>query len=178
MEYKSSKKLLVKTSYIYEHLEFFLYSFVCFFAPFLIGHPQLLVGTLVNATLILAAINLPLKKVLPIILLPSLGVLSRGLLFGPFTIYLIYIIPFVWIGNFILVCTFRKLNVNRWLILFSGSILKTIFLFVSVFILVKFAILSPIFLTAFGIFQLYTALLGGALAFSIQASKKLLRISD
>ena len=107
---------------IQENAELVVYSMVCFFVPFLLGHPQLLVGTVVNASLILAALNLKSYKLLPIIMIPSLGVLTKGLIFGPFTIFLVYMIPFIWIGNTILVYCFKKFNLglrmNKWFVLF------------------------------------------------------------
>ena len=88
-------------SLIQENLEFFFYSFIAFVIPFVIGHPQIVVGIIVNASLVLAALNLKNKKLVPIIFLPSVAVLSKGLIFGSFTIFLIYIIPFIWISNFL-----------------------------------------------------------------------------
>jgi len=163
-------------SNLQETIEMVLYSLVCFFAPFAIGHPQLLVGVLVNAALIMAALNLRSYKLLPVILLPSIGVLTKGMIFGPFTIFLIYMIPFIWIGNAILVYSFKKFNLekkmNKWLTLAIGVVLKTGFLFSIAFVLVKLSVLPAIFMTTMGLFQLYTAVLGGVLAFSLQAVKR------
>jgi hypothetical protein len=168
---------------IQENAELVVYSMVCFFIPFLLGHPQLLVGIVVNASLILAALNLKSFKLLPIIMIPSIGVLTKGLIFGPFTIFLVYMIPFIWIGNAILVYCFKKLNLglglNRWFVLFIGSVLKAGFLFGVAYLLVKLSILPAVFLGAMGLLQVYTALLGGVLAFSVQGIKKrVLLVSD
>ena len=161
---------------IQENVEMVVYSAVCFFIPFLLAHPQLLVGSIVNASLILAAFNLKSYKMLPVIMIPSLGVLTKGLIFGPFTIFLIYMIPFIWIGNSILVYAFKKLHlhrkVNKWVTLVIGTLAKTAFLFGAAFVLVKVGVLPAMFLTAMGLLQLYTALLGGVIAFSIQGIKK------
>lgn len=162
--------------YLQQNIEMIIYSLICFFAPFLLGHPQIIVGAVVNAALIMAALNLKDYKLLPVIIIPSLGVLSRGIIFGPYTIFLIYMIPFIWAGNAIFVITFKKLNLglkfNKWVTLGVGSLLKTAFLFSSAFIFIKIGVLPPMFLTTMGLFQLYTALLGGVLAFGAQAVKK------
>ena len=79
----------------YETFEVVLYSIVGFFLPFMLQHPQWLIGTLVNAMLISGAMTLRGYKLIPIIVLPSLGVLSAGLLFGSFTVFLIYLVPFL-----------------------------------------------------------------------------------
>ena len=47
-----------KFGFVQENVEMVVYSVVCFFVPFFIGHPQLIVGIIVNASLVLAALNL------------------------------------------------------------------------------------------------------------------------
>ena len=121
----------------YQYFEMVVYCAVGFFVPFVIGHPQIAVGIIVNAMLVTSALNLKGWKIVPIIILPSLAMLSRGLLFGPFTIYLVYLIPFIWIGNLILVLSFKwfklKFNRNYWLTLVLGALFKSGFLFLAAF---------------------------------------------
>ena len=98
--------------------------------PFFLEKPQLLVGSVVNGLLILAALNIREEKnLLPIILLPSLATLFRGLVFGSFTFLLIYMIPFIWIGNYALIYVLRKID-NKFLALVVGGILKISVLFI------------------------------------------------
>ena len=159
-----------------EYFELVVYSAVCFFLPLMIGHPQIVVGIVVNAMLITAALNLKGYKLWPVILLPAIGALSRGALFGPFTIFIVYMIPFIWIGNAILVYTFKIMNLemkkNYVFTLVVGACLKAGFLFLAALILVKTGIIPVIFLTTMGLFQLWTALAGGAVAFGIHYTKK------
>lgn len=161
---------------VYENVELVVYSLVCFFTPFFIGHPQVFVGIVVNAALITAALNLKGYKLLPVIILPSLGVLSRGILFGPLSKFLLYMIPFIWIGNSILVLSFKHFKLgkkyNYWLTLAVGALLKSGFLFLSALVLYKLGIVPVIFLTAMGVIQVATALLGGAAAFGVHYGKK------
>ncbi|TKJ17644.1 hypothetical protein CEE44_03885 [Candidatus Woesearchaeota archaeon B3_Woes] len=156
----------------YQNIEMVIFSIAGFFIPFFIGHPQLLVGALVNAFLISAGIHLKGYRIWPIILMPSLGVLSRGIIFGPFTPYLLYLIPFIWIGNSLLVITFKYFKthkkMNYWLTLAIGIILKAGFLFTITYLLFKLSVLPVIFLTAMGILQVITALIGGLLAFGYE----------
>jgi hypothetical protein len=165
-----------KFGFLQENIEMVVYSFVCFFVPFLIGHPQWIVGIVVNASLVLAALNLRSYKLLPVIMLPSLAVLSRGMIFGPFTIFLVYMIPFIWIGNFILVFAIKKLTlnkkINRFFSLGIGAVAKALFLFAAAFIMIRVGFLPAVFLTAMGLMQLYTAIAGGLLAFGIHRIKK------
>ncbi len=176
VNYEFVKKNDYKIGFIQENIEMIIYSAVCFFVPFFIGHPQLLVGAVVNASLILSAMNLRSYRLLPVIMLPSLAVLSRGIIFGPFTVFLLYMIPFIWIGNSLLVYAFKAFNItrniNKWITLLIGAFIKAAFLFATAFLFVKLGILPKLFLTTMGIFQFYTAILGGTLALGLQAVKK------
>ncbi len=161
----------------YEAIEIVWYSIIGFFLPLMLAHPQWLVGTIVNAMLINAAITVRGYKLLPIILLPSLGVLSAGLILGKFTIFLLYMIPFIWIGNSILVFAFKLFNIGKsWKYaptLAVGAAAKALFLFSSAFVLFKLGLVPAVFLTAMGIMQLVTVLSGGALAFVVEKLKGL-----
>ncbi len=154
-----------------------LYSYllVGFLVPFTIGHPQLLVGALVNATLVLGAVELgSARKIVPLLFAPSLGVLARGLIFGPFTPFLAVMLPFIWLGNAILVFGvrefYRKRKVNYGITLGVFSAAKAGFLFSVAFVLVSATILPPVFLAAMGSIQLITALVGGIAAFGLHKS--------
>ena len=153
-----------------------MYSVIGFFLPFFIGHPQWLVGALVNSILIMTALNLRKYALLPIVMLPSLGVLSRGLIFGPFTVFLVYFIPLIWISNLLLIFLFKWLNLDRKLNYFITLILsasaKTAFLFMSALVLVKLGLVPVIFLTAMGFMQFITATAGGIVAFTVLKLEK------
>jgi hypothetical protein len=151
-----------------ELVEVILYSAVALLVPFSLGHPQLLVGIIVNAALVLAALNLKDYKVLPIALLPSMGVIARGLIFGPFTIFLVYLAPFIWIGNLILVYIAKKVS-NKWISFVIGAGIKALFLYSVTMVMIKLGILPKIFAVSMGIIQLYTALAGGLLAVTFQS---------
>jgi hypothetical protein len=90
--------------------------------------------------------------------------------------FLIYMIPFIWIGNFILLATIRELKLKRKLnsvaTLIIGAGAKTAFLFGVAFVLVSLGVIPAIFMTTMGLLQLYTALAGGALALGIHELKK------
>ncbi|MGB9719773.1 MAG: hypothetical protein ACPL06_04245 [Candidatus Anstonellales archaeon] len=153
----------------HEFLELCVVSLLSFAIPFFIPSPQLLTGALVNSFIIFAALRFKGKNILPVILLPSIAAFSRGLLFGPFTIFLAYLIPFIWIGNAILLFSIKylyaKLNKNYFLSLLTGALLKSSFLFASAFLLYSTIQLPAMFLEAMGILQFATALIGGVLTF-------------
>jgi len=153
-----------------ENIHVIFYSVLAFFLPFVLGHPQILVGIIVNTYLILGATYLKGYKLLPVILLPSIGVLTAGVLFGSYTVFLVYMIPFIWIGNAIFAYGHRLLHFRTkkyYLSMPVSAILKTAFLFGSAYALVGLHIIPATFLTTMGLFQLYTALIGGVAAYGI-----------
>jgi len=136
------------------------YGFLLFLIPILLSH-QILVGVIVNALIIRAGFDHSLKKVFLLCLLPSLAVVSTGLLFGTLTSFLLWVMPFIWISNFIVAYISKKLFLSKgknfFLSTTMASIAKTIFLFTSVTILFLLGLVPVLFLTAFGVMQLATA---------------------
>lgn len=176
--------LPLQVSKLSQGLVFASLSILSFFVPFGLGHPQWLVGTIVNACLFLTAIYLPKKYFLPVAVLPSLGVLSRGLIFGPLTMFLVYFLPFIWLGNLILIAVFKKVfsgekflkvknkafnfvNIKYILSLFSASAAKFLFLLIIANVYFSFSIVPKVFLSSMGLNQLATALAGGLLSFIV-----------
>src|SRR3989338_293273 len=117
MEFGYVKKMYFERIYdvslLEENLQTVLLAALCFFIPFALSHPQLLVGSIVNASLILGATYLKGHKLLPVILLQSIGVLTAGVIFGSFTVFLIYMIPFIWIANAIYAYGYKFLALKR-----------------------------------------------------------------
>jgi len=139
-----------------------VYSLVSFLFPFFFSQTQIFLGIIVNCMLISGALYVKGKNLLPLIILPSLGALSRGFLFGPNTVYLIYMLPFIWISNLIFVMTikFVHLKVKKQYIsgTIFGSLFKTCFLFLSAAFLYNLGIIPSVFLISMGIMQAITSL--------------------
>lgn len=149
--------------------EFLVFSGLCllsFIIPMLLPHPQLLTGAVVNGLIVAGALHLGWRRMLPLLILPSMGAAAAGALFGPFTIYLLYMAPFIWAGNFILAAAVKYFALARGSFA-SGALLgagaKAAFLFCSAYALFSLGMVPAAFLTAMGIMQLLTALAGGAL---------------
>jgi len=159
-----------------ENIELVIYSVFGFLVPFLLAQPQLLVGSVVNAALVLGALNLRGAKILPIILLPSIGVLFAGVMFGGFTQALLYMVPFIWAANVVLVLAIKEFALRRKVdkvkSLLVGAVLKSGFLFASAFLLFYSGLVPVAILGAMGILQLQTAMIGGGAALLIQEGKK------
>jgi len=155
----------------FEFAEFMVLCFLAFMVPFIIGHPQLLVGVLVNAFLVLSALNMGMKKVGVLASLPSLGALARGMLFGPFTFSLVFMLPFIWAGNLVLIWAIKEFVAGRRMNFLAsigiGAVAKAGLLFCSAYVLLQFGLLPALFLEAMGVLQLVTAVAGGILAFAL-----------
>ncbi|MBU4274815.1 hypothetical protein KKE19_03285 [Patescibacteria group bacterium] len=122
-----------------------------------------------NASLFLAAVFLPKKYFLPLVIFPSLGVLARGIIFGPFTLFLVYFLPFIWLANLILIFIFKVffLKVKYISSVFFASIVKFLFLFAVANICFNFHLVPKLFLQTMGLLQLFTALAGGIISFAV-----------
>ncbi|MDD5112199.1 MAG: hypothetical protein PHG85_06620 [Candidatus Altiarchaeota archaeon] len=139
-----------------------------FLLPFAFGHPQLLIGAAVNAFLIRSAASLPSYKLAPVIIAPAVVALARGVLFGPFTPYLALMVPFIWVGNALLVYAFKARIANGWnyaATLTASSLVKAAFLYLAAFVLYSAGLIPAAILGAMGVMQLSTALIGGAIAY-------------
>jgi len=161
MEKVKTLSLPVTLAELSKILSFSAIFVLAFFVPFTFGHPQWLVGTIVNACLFLGATYLSKKYWLPLAILPSLGVLARGLVFGQLTMFLVYFLPFIWLGNLILILVYKKTN------FVLASLAKFLFLYLVVNIYFGFHLVPKLFLIAMGLNQLATALAGGLIAFLI-----------
>jgi len=161
----------------FRDVEFAVYLAMVFLAPFFLGHlwqgilDQFVVGSIVNCFLALGALYLGMKKVLPLILLPSIAAFLTGIVFGPQSLFLLYLIPFIWVGNAIFVYAIKLLKVARGsnyaLSLAWAAAGKSLFLLIASFALFSLSIIPVQFLFAMGLLQFATALTGGAMAGTI-----------
>jgi len=143
---------------------------LAFLVPMIFSTPQWLIGTMVNTLLFIAALKLDFKKQLPIIILPSLGAFSHGVLFGPLTVFLLYFLPFIWLGNAVLVRFVGLKPVNHWPFLYRAliaSTLKFVILFLVAYVYINLGLVPAVFLSAMGLIQLLTAIMGAMTAFFV-----------
>ncbi len=137
-------------------------------------HNQFITGPIVNATLLIAVALLGVRDGLLIGLIPSSIALATGLL----PAVLVPMIPFIIVGNAILVVTFGFLKgKNYWLGVISGSVLKFVFLFGTSSIVTGLLLNQQLAANVAVMMswpQLVTALAGGLLAYGfLRSTKKL-----
>ena len=151
-------------------IEFVLLLTVATAAP--LFHNQFITGPIVNATLLVAVALLGMRDGILIGLIPSSIALATGLL-PP---VLAPMIPFIIVGNAILVVTFGYLrNKNYWLGLVSASILKFAFLFGTSSIVINLLANQKVAANVAVMMswpQLVTALAGGLIAYGFLRSIK------
>lgn len=144
-------------------------------ASIITNNSQLIVGSIVNAALIITAINLKGWKILGVVTMPSISTIFSGYVFGTSSTYLTWMIPAIWIGNFILVFSFKYFmlnkNMNYFLAAVIGIILKVLVIAGGFQILNAFGIFPEKLIsnlqTAMSLTQLITACIGTIIAFVI-----------
>ena len=128
-------------------------------------HNQLITGPIVNATLFISVILLGAQAAILVGLTPSLIALSIGVLSPA----LAPMVPFIMLGNIILILAFNYLrNRNYWLGIISASILKFLFLFSTSSIVINSLLKKEIAQKVAMMMswpQLLTALAGGLIAY-------------
>ena len=142
---------------------------------------QIIIGSIVNTALIMTAINLNgWAKILGVVTMPSISTILSGYVFGSASTYMVYMIPAIWIGNFILVYLYKLLlldkKLNYFLAGIAGVLLKVAVIFLFFIILNLFNVfpekLVSTLQNAMGITQLITASIGVVVAFVIYKAEK------
>lgn len=143
---------------------------------------QIIIGSIVNTALVVTAINLNgWVKILGVVTMPSISTILSGYVFGSASTYMVYMIPAIWIGNFILVYLYKLLlldkNMNYFFTGVIGVIVKVAIIFLSFNVLNLFNIfpekLVNTLQNAMGLTQLITASIGVVVAFAIYKAEKL-----
>lgn len=138
-------------------------------APVLGAHQQWLAGPVVNATLYLTVIFNGSSDALLVGVIPSTIALSVGLL----PAVLAPMIPFIILGNSLLILTFAKLRRANFLAaVVIASFLKFAFLFSTSSVVTKLILKKEVALSATKMLsfpQFFTALAGGLIAYEIHA---------
>lgn len=142
---------------------------------------QLIVGSIVNTALIMSAINLKgWKKILGVVTMPSISTMLSGYVFKSASVYMVYMIPAIWIGNFVLVYMYKLLMLSKekhyFLAGIVGIVSKVIVIAGGFMLLKAFNIfpekLVTTLQTAMTTTQVITASIGMFIAFAIYKSEK------
>lgn len=137
---------------------------------------QLIIGSMVNASLIVTAMNLKgWAKILGVVTMPSISTILGGYVFKTASVFMVYMIPAIWGGNFALVYAYKKIlvqkNKNYFIAGIVGIVIKVAIIFGAFGILNLMGIfprkLVTNLQTAMGMTQGITATVGMIIAFVI-----------
>ncbi len=140
---------------------------------------EIIIGTIINSLLIVCALNIKgFKKIVPVIILPSVGWILSNYLFGGAVSSFLWMIPFIWIGNFAFIYIFKWLMVekkmNYFLTGLIAVIVKVLIIYGIFCLLNLFGVFPSIMLNTLrytmGALQGFTGILGVFLGFLIYTS--------
>ncbi|MBN1373911.1 hypothetical protein JW962_01065 [Candidatus Dojkabacteria bacterium] len=161
----------IKT-YTFANWGYLLWGSLFFVVPSL-GLPQLVTGIVVNALLAYGVLSFGYKKTFPLTIFPSLISVALGLLFGPFTIFLLYFVPVIILANNLYVIILNRYakgnNIAKYIL---PSVVKSGVLFLAAYVFVKLGIVPGVFLTTMGLIQLVTATVGLLIGIVLAKTKK------
>lgn len=142
---------------------------------------QIIIGSIVNTALIIAAINLKgWKKILGVVTMPSISTILSGYVFKSASVYMMYMIPAIWIGNFALVYAYKLIMLskekNYFLAGIIGIIAKVLIIWLSFTTLNSFNVfpqkIVQMLKVAMTSIQAITATIGMVIAFVVYAIEK------
>ena len=145
-------------------------------------YQQIIVGSIVNMSLILTALYTKgTIKTIAIATLPSMSTILGGLIFKDITLYSKTMIPAIWIGNFSFIMLYKLLYVNKKvnypISAIIAIIVKAAIIYLGFTIMVNImTVPMPVkttLNTAMGVTQLITATSGSILAFLVVISTKI-----
>ena len=78
------------------------------------NHSQIIVGSIVNTALIMSAIHIKgWKKIIGIVTMPSISTVLGGYVFGTASVYMVYMIPAIWLGNLALIYFYKLILLEK-----------------------------------------------------------------
>lgn len=145
------------------------------------SNSQIIVGSIVNTMLVLTALNLKgWSKTLFVVTMPSISTILSGYVFKSASVFMVYMIPAIWVGNFVLIMAFKYLMLakgkNYLLSSIVGIICKVAVIFGFFVILKQFNVFPDKVVNnlqkAMSITQLITATIGCTIAFAVYKLEK------
>lgn len=145
------------------------------------ANSQLIVGSVVNALLVISALHLKgWNKTAFIITMPSISTIFSGYIFKSASVYMVWMIPAIWLGNFALIFAFKYIMLtkgkNYFVSTMVGIVCKVAIIFGFFTILMQFNIFPEKLISnlqkAMSMTQLITAIIGCAIAFVFYKTTK------
>lgn len=146
-----------------------------------VANSQIIVGSIINTALIISAINIKgWKKIIGVVTMPSISTILSGYVFGTASVFMVYMIPAIWLGNLSLIYFYKLVlwekEKNYFLAGVLGIAVKVLVIFGFFEILNLFGVFPSKLVTnlqtAMGLTQLITASIGMLIAFVIYQIEK------
>ena len=169
-------------------LAFFVPSFLAQLINIIFGaesvianNSQLIVGSVVNTLLVISALNLKgWSKIFFVVTMPSISTVMSGYVFKSASVYMVWMIPAIWIGNFVLIYAFKYIMIakekNYFVAAILGIICKVAIIFGFFIILKAFNVFPEKLVVklqkSMSLIQLITATIGCIIAFFIYKFEK------
>lgn len=140
------------------------------------ANSQIIVGSVVNTVLIISALNLKgWSKTAFIITMPSISTILSGYVFKTASVYMVWMIPAIWLGNFALILAFKYIMLakekNYFIAAIIGIACKVAIIFGLFAVLNIFNVFPEKLVSnlqkAMSLTQLVTATIGCIIAFCI-----------
>lgn len=138
------------------------------------NNSQLVVGAVVNTLLVICALNLKgWSKTVFVITMPSISTILSGYVFKSASIYMVWMIPSIWIGNFALIFAFKYIMLakeKKYVLASILGIISKILIIFGFFTILKLFNVFPEQLVsnlqkAMSLTQLITAIIGCIIAY-------------
>lgn len=151
------------------------------------SNSQLIVGSVVNIMLVMSALNLKgWTKIAFVITMPSISTILSGYVFKSASVYMVYMIPAIWLGNLALILAFKYIMIakkkNYFISSVIGIVSKVAIIFGFFSILRAFNLFPDKLISnlqnAMSITQFVTASIGCLLAFGIYRLEKVKRNNE
>ena len=148
---------------------------------FIASNSQLVVGSIVNTVLVVSALNLKgWSKIIFIVTMPSISTMISGYVFKAASVYMIYMIPAIWAGNFALIYAFKYLMISKkknYIVSSIVGILSKVAIIFGFFIILKALDIFPEKMVsnlqnAMSFIQLITATVGCLIGYGIYKLEK------
>ena len=186
--YDFSEKVDIMQTMIISAIAFLVPTFLAQLIQMVFGkqsvianHSQIIVGSIVNTALIMSAIHIKgWKQIIGIVTMPSISTVLGGYVLGTASVYMVYMIPAIWLGNLALIYFYKLILLekkkNYFLAGVLGILVKVFVIFGFFEILNAFGIFPAKLVTnlqmAMGLTQLITASIGMLIAFTIYKIEK------
>ncbi len=181
--YKFSEKVEIIQTIVIALIAFLVPTFLAKLITIIFGaesvvasNSQIIVGSIVNTALVISAINLKgWTRIIGVVTMPSISTILGGYVFKTASVYMVYMIPAIWLGNFALIYAYKLLLLdngkNYFLAGIVGIVTKVLIIYASFQILNIIGIFPPKLVTnlqvAMGTTQAITATIGVIISYII-----------